>query len=308
MPVQSRRRRRWSRAAGIAAIAVLAVIAFALPGAAPAGAAAKGRDKLPAGFPYAAEIQATINYDATYTRDTTATVSCGTSAEGATVTAPVRTHETVHIDRTLYFSHITVPVATPRELGKAAGRLGLEPTVTTRGVIKNDHSSMELEYTSTEGENEACRPTAPATCYWSLLPVPGSTTQAIVAQNKGTRPTDWLVSVLGDNSTTGDCAVNDGPHQLAALLANARHLYPPALAEGFPDVVISRGLSGDFRRLRDDPREQFELNLSVPEGTTANCSTHLNPEEGTCADGVTGRAEVKLRRLFLYKSKQSYPR
>ncbi|MBS1677438.1 MAG: hypothetical protein JST08_08635 [Actinobacteria bacterium] len=301
--MQSKSGRR-SVVAGVVVVALVAVVAVAFAG----GAAAKGRSVLPAGFPYAAEVQATIRYDGTYTRDTAGTVACGTSSEGAAVMAPVHTHETAHFERTLFFSHLTVPVAGPGELGAAAAKLGLEPTVTTPGRIKADHSSMELEYTSTEGENEACHATPPATCYWSLLPVPGSATQAIVAHHNGTVPTYWTISVLGDNSTTGECPVNNGPAQLAALLEDAGRLYPPELAEGFPDVTISRGLGGDFHRLRKDPKVTFELDVSTPAGTTHNCSTHLNPEEGTCTDAVTGRAEVELRRLSLYKSKKTYPR
>ncbi len=299
----------WRFLATAVVATALAVGGLGAAGAALAGGtSAKARSELAAGFKYAAEVQATIRYDGTYTRDTTGTVACGTSAEGATVTAPVRTHETVHFDRTLYFSHITVPVATPDELGKAAAKLGLEPTVTTPGQIKADHSSMELEYTSTEGENEACHATPPATCNWPLLPVPGSAMQAIVSHHNGTVPTYWTISVLGDNSTTGDCPVNDGPDQLSAMLEDAGQLYPPELAEGFPDVTISRGLGGDFHQLRKDPKVKFELNVSVPGAGTHNCSTHLDPEAGTCTDGVTGRAEIELRRLFFYKSKQSYAR
>ncbi|MBS1881014.1 MAG: hypothetical protein JST31_15995 [Actinobacteria bacterium] len=310
MTAQSRNRQRRSASTRAAVMLALAVIAFAVAAAALAGAAmaSKGGGTLPAGFPYAAEIQATIRYDGTYTRDTTSTVACGTSSEGTTVTAPVRTHETVHFDRTLFFRHITVPVATPGELGRAAAKLGLEPTVTTPGQIRNDHSSMELEYTSTEGENEACRPTAPATCFWSLLPVPSSAMQAIVAHHNGVVPAFWTVSVLGANSTTGDCPVNNGPDQLSALLEDAGQLSPPALAEGFPNVTISHGLSSDFHRLKTQPRVRFEVNLDLPASGSSNCSTNLNPEQGTCTNGVTGRAEVELHRLFFYESKKPYRR
>ena len=297
-------RRRVAAITVAATLGLVVAAAMALAG----GAVAKGRRTLPAGFPYAAEIQATIRYDGTYTRDTAATVPCGTSSDGTTITAPVRTHETVHFDRTLFFSHITVPVASPGELGKAAAKLGLEPTVTTPGRIKDDHSSMELEYTSTENENEACRATPPATCNWPLLPVPDTAMQTIVTHDDGVLPAYWTISVLGENSTTGDCPVNNGTDQLSAMLEDAGNLYPPSLAEGFPDVTISRALGGDFHRLQSHPRVSFTINLSTPAAGPANCSSHLNPEEGSCTNGVTGRAEIELRRLFLYKSKKSYPR
>lgn len=305
MTAQSKYGRR--RVAAFTAVATLVLVATAAAALA-GGAAAKGRHTLPAGFPYAAEIQATIRYDGTYTRDTAATVPCGSSADGTTITAPVRTHEVVHFERTLFFSHITVPVASPGELGKAAAKLGLEPTVTTPGQIKDDHSSMELEYTSTENENEACRATAPATCNWPLLPVPGTASQSIGTHDDGVVPVYWTISVLGENSTTGDCPVNNGTDQLSAMLEDAGKLYPPSLAEGFPEVTISRSLGGDFHRLQSHPRASFTINIDTPAGGPANCSSHLNPEEGSCTNGVTGRAEIELRRLFLYKSKHAYPR
>lgn len=291
---------RWLRRLGL--VSVLAVLLSAL-----LSAAAGARTPLPKGFPYAAEIQATIRYDGTYTRDWNASVPCGARADGSEIRVPAHSHLVLHFERTLFFRHITVPVALPSELGKAVARLGLEPEVTTPELVKSDHSVLENEFTATEGENEACHETPVATCFWSLVPLPNSTVTQIFSHDDGAAPAYWTIGVLGNNALTGECPTEEGSKLLSATLENAGGLYPPALLEGFPEVTISRVLGTDFHRLQTHTRSSFQVDVSVPAQGTSNCAS-ASTEAETCTHGVSGRAEIELRRLFLYKSKHAYPR
>lgn len=146
-------------------MATLALIVLAITATAPA--AAEGHGTLPAGFPYAAEIQATIRYDGTYSYTTSGFERCGVGADGQEIIVPGNDYDTLQFRRTLYFSHMTVPVATAKELGAAAGRLGVRPTITTKGKVKDDHSAMDIEYTVAVGENEECHPVS-GSCHWEV--------------------------------------------------------------------------------------------------------------------------------------------
>lgn len=271
-----------------------------------AGAAAR-RSRLPQGFRYAAEIQAKINYDGTYTINQTGFQRCPTG-EGET---KVHTSEstTLHIERTATFSHITVPVATEAELGKSVSRLGLEPTITTPGKISQDYSSLDVNDSLVvpNPEGEGCR-TEPVVCHWDLRAVPGSGIEEITAHDFGDVVTSWNINLLGANTASGPpCAVGDGTSALTAALANSKKLYPDGLTN-FPEVVISRALGNDFHELLHRPRVTLNPVIDTPTSGTSNCATHLNEEEETCTHAVTGRADVELHRLFFYKTKQAYPR
>jgi hypothetical protein len=273
------------------------------------GASGKAHSsKLPVHFPYAAEIQATIRYDGTYTISHSFSQPCST-AEGGVYRVPVNDHDTLHFERTVYFSHITVPVATPGELGKAAAKLGLEPTVTTPGVIKNDHSTIDLEDQGVEGEGEGCHSVS-VECHWELTPVPSSALEEITTHDDGVMPASWTISVLGYNNPVGpsSCGGSTGTETLSALLEDAGKLYPEELLQTFPEITISRALGGDFHRLQKHETSDFEVAVNMPESGTSNCSTHLEEEVETCTHSVTGRAEVELHRRFLYFSKHTYDR
>jgi hypothetical protein len=272
-----------------------------------AGSAAGARSRrLPKGFPYAAEIQATIEYDGTYALTRRSTQPCGTG-EGE-VKIPLHENESVHFERTLYFSHITVPVATPGELGKAAARLGLKPTVTSPGKIRNDRSSMDLEdeLAVPNTESEGCV-TAPVNCHWDLAAIPSGILQQINTHDHGFLPVSWSISVLGSNATIAEeCPVTTGANELSVLLHEAARLYPSGL-QNFPEVTVSRALGGDFHRLQRNRVVEFNIKLNTPASGTGDCARRVGEEE-SCSDSVTGTAHVRLRRLALYQSKSSYPR
>lgn len=270
-------------------------------------AEAGGPSTLPPKFPYAAEIQATVHYDGTYSLQRTGYQRCPTG-EGE-VKVATREVETLHIERTATFSHITVPVATAHELGRAAAKLGLEPTITTPGKISQDHSTLDLEDSLVvpNPESEGCAAT-PVDCHWDLAAVPGSGLQDLSAGELGDELISWNLNLLGVNKVTGDpCPVAEGQGALSAALASSRNLYPKGLTN-FPEVVISRALGNDFRELRDHQRVSFNPGIQTPGSGMANCATHLSEEEETCTDSVSGRADVELRRLFLYKTKRAYLR
>ncbi|HVO55211.1 MAG TPA: hypothetical protein VMT37_12445 [Solirubrobacterales bacterium] len=288
---------------GWAAVTLLAAGLLVLAGS----AAARPARRLQKGFPYAAEIQAEIQYDGTYEVNRRSFQPCSSGEE--VVRVPISERHQVHIERTVFFRHITVPVATPGELGKAAAKLGLQPTVTTPGRIKNDHSSMDLEdeLVVPNPESEGCHQ-APVNCHWELAPLPSGAFQEIAAHDHGFLPVFWSISVLGSNTTIEEeCPVTNGSSELAAQLTESGKLYPKGL-ENFPEVTISRPLASDFHRLQHQKSVEFQVSLDTPQSGTANCATHFSEEEETCTHGVSGTAYVKLKRLFLYKSKQSYPR
>lgn len=285
----------------------LAVVGLTVAGVAVATAGAARSQTLPAGFRYAAEIQAKVHYDGTYSISKTGYQRCPTG-EGETKVA-TREQTTLQIDRLATFSHITVPVAGPGELGKAVAKLGLQPTITTPGKISLDDSTLDIDDSLAvpNPESEGCR-TESVVCHWDLSAVPGSGVQEITAHDLGDQVVSWDINLLGVNRANGPpCALGDGDSALSAALANSRKLYPKGLTN-FPEVVISRALGNDFHRLLTKDRIGFDPKIATPASGTANCATHLNEEEETCTHSVTGTASVELHRLFFYRTKQDYPR
>ncbi|MBS1888281.1 MAG: hypothetical protein JSU06_13945 [Actinobacteria bacterium] len=282
----------------VAAAALLAVVA--------GSAAAKHSSVLPKEFPYAAEIQATIEYDGTYTYADTGFERCGVTADGHEVNISGGARDTLHFQRTLYFSHITVPVATAKELGAAAGRLTVKPTVTTKGKVEHDHSTLDTQYTVAEGENDACHAIS-GSCHWELIPLPSSIVETVVAQDNGFLPRSWTISVLGVNTPDGSCAVADGTQLMTAMLSEAGRLYPADLNENFPEVTISTGAGEEFHRLQHAETVRFKVNLDTPVSGSTTCPL-TSEEMESCTHGVTGTAKVKLHRIFLYRTKQAYQR
>jgi hypothetical protein len=292
----------------IASGALTALVVAATAGgliAATAGAA--GSAVLPQGFRYAAEIQARINYDGTYNIRQTGFQRCPT---GEGETKVVTSEEaTLHISRVATFSHITVPVALPDELGKAVGKLGLQPTITTPGKISLDNSTLDINDSLVvpNPEGEGCR-AEPVSCQWDLSAIPNSGLQEITAHDLGEKITSWAINVLGVNHATGPpCAVGSGEDALTTALANSKKLYPNGLTN-FPEVVISRALGNDFHQLLHKVNVSWDPPIDTPTNGASNCATHLSEEEETCSHSVTGHASVELHRLFFYKTKQAYPR
>ncbi|MBS1883061.1 MAG: hypothetical protein JSS97_08915 [Actinobacteria bacterium] len=287
--------------------AVAVMVALAAVGVVAASAGAARSHILPQGFRYAAEIKAKVTYDGTYKIHQAGFQRCSTG-EGET---KVPTHEeaTLHIDRVATFSHITVPVALPDELGKAVAKLGLQPTITTPGKISQDHSTLDIEDSLAvpNTESEGCRAET-VVCHWDLSAAPGSGLEEITAHDLGDKLTTWAINVLGVNRVTGPpCAVGEGGGELSTVLADSKKLYPEGLTN-FPEVVISTALGNHFHQLLDKPRLSFNPVINTPESGSANCATHLNEEEESCTNSVTGTTAIELHRLFFYKTKQAYSR
>jgi hypothetical protein len=267
----------------------------------PAHAAAKG-GVLPKGFAYAAEIQATINYDGTYHRGSETDVPCSDGVNEVTL-ASTET-DTLHFDRTVYFSHITVPVVKLGELGKAAARLGLSPTATSPGKFRSDRSTMDFEANLPDGDpaSEGCH-TKPVNCHWGVQGAPVGSFQTISSRGDGFLPISWFISVLGTNSfIEEDCPIATGTEELDTQLHQADTLYTTIDVGSFPEVAIDRDKLGDFRELRHRTTVSFVQDLSG--GSNTDC----RGEEGAtrCAQSVTGTARIKLRRIGLYRTKRAY--
>lgn len=288
-------------------VAAVVVVVLSAVGIVVGAAGAAGSSTLPQGFRYAAEIQATVHYDGAYSIHQTGYQRCPTG-EGETK-VPTREDETLHIARTATFSHITVPVATPHELGKAAAKLGLKPTITTPGKISQDYSTLDIEDSLVvpNPEAEGCK-TESVNCHWDLRAAPGSGIEEIAAHDFGDQVFSWDINLLGVNQESGEpCSISSGSDALTGALANSRKLYPNGLTN-FPEVVVSRALGGDFHKLLHQSRVGFNPPINAPASGASNCSVSLSEEAGICSHSVTGTADVQLHRLFFYKTKQAYPR
>jgi hypothetical protein len=285
---------------GIGLLASLALLVAGISGL-PAHAVA-GTRRIPKGFAYAAEIQATIRYDGTYQRSSETDVPCSNGETEVTLASTEA--QTLHFDRTVYFSHITVPVVKLQELGMASARLGLSPTVTSPGKFRSDRSTMDFEANLPVGDptSEGCH-TQKVDCHWGVQGVPAGSFQTIASRGNGFLPISWFISVLGTNSFSGeDCPVATGAQELDTQLHQADTLFTAIDVGGFPEVAIDRDKLGDFRELKQRANVSFAQDLSG--GSNTNCS---GEEASTaCAQSVTGTARIKLRRIRLYRTKRAY--
>ena len=232
-----------------------------------AEAAPFGEGVLPKGFPYAAEISATIHYDGTYRRASETDIPC---SDGENETTLNETEvDTLHFSRTVFFSHITVPVVNPRALGASAARLALRPTATSTGKIRSDRSTMDFEGSLPIGDpvSEGCH-TSKVTCHWDLQGAPDGVSQTIVSRSNGFLPESWFVNVLGSNSFLEDEAGATGEEELSEQLNDAATLYLPIDDEsGFPEVAINSQKLVDFDVLRDHEDVTFQQHLLGGTGT-----------------------------------------
>jgi hypothetical protein len=257
---------------------------------------------IPKGFAYAAEIQATIKYDGTYRRSSETDTPCGDGVNE--VTLAESDTEVLHFDRTVYFSHITVPVVTFSQLGRAAAHLGLSPTVTSPGKFRTDRSTMDLEMTVPIGDpvSEGCH-TQKIDCHWGVQGAPVGSFQTIGSRGNGFLPTSWFIGVLGTNSfIEEDCPIATGAEELDTQLHNADTLFTAIDVGSFPEVAIDPDKLGDFRELDHRTRVSFVQDLSG--GSNTDCSG----QEATtkCSQSVIGTARIELHRIAFYRTKRAY--
>jgi len=268
-----------------------------------ASAAPFGEGTLPRGFPYAAEISATIHYDGTYRRESQTDVPCNNGEDETTLNETET--DTLHFKRTVFFSHITVPIVKPRELGASVAKLALSPTITSPGKIRSDESTMDYVAALPTGDavSEGCH-TANVTCHWGIQGGPEGVSQTIVSRTNGFLPENWFINALGSNFfIEDDCPVATGTEELTTQLHYADTLYTSIDDEpGFPEVAIDPQKLGDFTALRNHQNVPFVQPLTG--GSNTNCSG----QEGTrtCSQSVSGEAKITLHRIAFYRTKHPY--
>jgi hypothetical protein len=121
------------RRGAFAAAASVAVLGWApTAGAVPTHPSAGGKDVVPKGTPYAAEVRITINGTAKLSQDITDNGYSDCSYDGGPSTTVDNEHYELNWKAT--FPHVTVPVATKEELGRAYRRLHVEPKPTADGT------------------------------------------------------------------------------------------------------------------------------------------------------------------------------
>jgi hypothetical protein len=268
----------------------LAVLCVAAAGASAAPAAlAKGR--IPQHFAYAAEVRVTVTYDATFTRDSVFDEPCG-DANGDTIDQQYPAHEQEHLDRTIVFRHITVPVVAPSELGKAAKRLALKPTITDPGTVQSDGSTYDLsgDLISDDG--------CPGTT--THYDCPGTVTNLpkiaslLISGGDGFDAELYEIPVAGDEVADPlSCDAleeNDIPTMLGI---DAKQAHP-----GWGAVVLHSGLNPRLYALRTKP----EVTWSVP----VNGADPCDGDAVSCTQTVTGSAHIAIQRLFRYFTRHSY--
>lgn len=280
----------------------LAALAFLATAAAVAAVAASAAaDVIPKGFPYAAEIQVRVEYDGTYHRESETDIPCN-DGENEVTLAGTETDD-LHIERTVYFRHITVPVVKRGELGPAFGFLEVEPTVTTPGEFRDDRSTMDVKAAVLGDPATGCH-TTEIPCHWNVQAAPRSGLQMFEWRGGGFLPISWDISILGTNFFTEEgCATGTGgAEELDTMLHRAGTLYTTLDLGNFPEVAIDRNQLGDFRELVH--RRQVSFVQRLPSGLNTLCAG----EEGTktCTQGVSGRAKIFIKRLFLYRTKKEY--
>jgi hypothetical protein len=251
-----------------------------------------GKGRLSKGFPYAAEISATVTYDATFTQDAVDDDPCG-DADGNTVDQQVTSHEQEHLDRTVQFKHITVPVVPEWTLGAAARRLALKPTITDPGTVRSDGSTYDLSG-NLIGQDTCPGTKTPYDCPGTITNV-GQLDSVLISGGEGFDPEiDEIPIFSGQIADPVTCPPIDDNEIPTLLGIDAAQAHP-----GWASVILHTGLSPRFYALRTKP----QLAWSVPVNGAAPC-----PDSGqlSCTQTVTGVAHIAIKRLFLYRTKRSY--
>ncbi|MCW2988077.1 MAG: hypothetical protein JWM24_1015 [Solirubrobacterales bacterium] len=270
-----------------------------------ASAAPFGSGRLPKGFPYAAEIRATIEYDGTYQRNSVTDIPCNNGENETTLNGSEA--DTLHFKRTIIFSHITVPIAKPRELGASTAKLALSPTITSSGKLRSDRSTMDFKGALAIGDavGEGCH-TTNVTCHWEVQGAPAGVSQQLVSRTNGFLPEAWYINALGTNAfIEEECPVATGGEELDTQLHQAATLYLQTDDEpGFPEVAIDPKKLGDFHQLLH--RQNLSFTQHIDGGSNTNCAG----EEGTktCSQSVSGSAKITLHRIAFYRTKHVYLR
>jgi hypothetical protein len=270
--------------------AIGAGLLVALWGASAAGAGGR----IPKHFAYAAEIRVTLYvHYAKFSREETYKTVC-TDGNGVNHTLTKSANEADDIGRTVVFKHITVPIVSPSQLGKAAARLALHPTVTDPGRVTSDHSTYQLS-----GKYEI-----DTGCPGSLVPYDcrgtlhdqGGLSSEMLSTVDGFRPDYFYLGYLGVEQARPD-SCSDGEEQIADMIG----IDAGQASKGtWGHITLSGPFSKhDFYVLAHRRDYQFAENLSH----NAPCP---RTGQSSCTQSVEGTAEVKLHVLFYYYTKRSY--
>lgn len=259
------------------------------------GAAAKG--VIPKAFAYGAEIRTTVVYNATFVRDASTTTEC-TDGNGHLIKQTLNSHSEEALELTDVFKHITVPVVPAASLGAAAKRLALKAVVTTPGETTSDQSHYELSGQVVTDQNPCPQTIANYDCQGkltSLDPLGG----ALESGDNGFEPKIYSLPVISGQEANPKSCDAIGDDQIPAGLNTAATTLDPF----WGTIEIESLLAHHFEALRTK-----ELVTWKKELTTGKQQCPGAGDGSTCTQSIDGVAQVKLKRLFLYRTKRSYPK
>lgn len=255
-------------------------------------AAASAHGRLPKGTAYAAEIRVTVTYDGIFAKTANFHTDC-TDADGNDVQQGITETQREHIDRTVRFRHITVPVVPAFRLGKAARRLALKPAITDPGHVSADFSSYRI--TGTQADDSTCPQTLTNYICDGNIENPGPILGTMASGEDGFAPEIFDIPVFSNEvGAPAGCAATGESDVATDLGTTAAQAYP-----AWQEVRLQGLLSSRFYALRT----RHEVDFTVPVGPAAPCS---DSSADSCTQSATGSAHVKLQRLFLYRTKRSY--
>jgi hypothetical protein len=281
-------------------LACVCLLALAVAWAAPVAALAKG--VLPKGFAYAAEIKAVVEYEGTYRRETTADVPCTEGEEALTADLPESEEYVLH--RAVTFPHITVPVVSGAELGRAKRRLEIPATVTTPGRASDEYSRYSMFGAVFVDAERSCQEEH-YECTGVIQNV-GGLSYVSQSNDDGLDPRQVELDVEGvQRATPNTCATPDG----GMLFQNVMASLDLDAATATPSVDVARGfglvdLQSTFRRYLYELRDRGTVEFREPVEGDLSCAA---PGVG-CSQAESGEARVSLHRLFLYRTRRAYRR
>jgi hypothetical protein len=294
-----RRRRCGGRLTAAALVGLLACLGSAAQAQAATGV-------VPKGTPYAAEVNLRVTASLDYSVDESGGIraACGGGTGDLTSTEAGRWSE----DWDVRYPHITVPLATREDLGKAYHRLHVQVTPTSdgtgglsgsysisgRGMPESEFNCDLQDYggagalTSNGDPTFEQKPQADGTDNFILDFAPGG--------------------LFGDPESYDD--FNGDPRDPADELGQ----YQIRAHDLNPDTDVTSGTGINFS---DDLDSAFKTLVHHPDLVKTLFDTAVGLDCGTYDDGTaynscsysqTGSAAYAMHRLFLYRTKRAYPK
>jgi hypothetical protein len=200
------------------------------------------------------------------------------------------------------FRHITVPVVSRAELGKAAKRLALKPTITDPGRVTSEKSAYDLSGSSVTDNNPCPQVISDYECRGAVTNI-SPLSSALISTDGGFDPEVFQLSVrtVQDGSPAGCDAIGDSD-LVANLDIAAAGAYPGSGGGGDWGVVtVHTGLRPRFYALLDKRKVEF----TEPIGPAVPCAAPQFPED-RCKQTITGTAHIVMQRLLLHRTKKRY--